>query len=216
MSQDQGRPSLFAGMEEEALPQGAGQRVRILSTLESSRRPGSPARKGHASRQAKAATPHRVWLILFGIGAMSLLVSFAMVVQGERHPLLASATPVTAPLTPKTTTPAPPEEQAAPPVDAQVEQMNEPLRTLAEANTNPVVPTPESPTASALPEVTAPKSEAPTTVVKQHAEKRAPAKPRTQAASVKKHAPASSSDQDVELIEAVITHASSQPAKRAR
>ncbi|WP_290874899.1 hypothetical protein, partial [Aquabacterium sp.] len=51
-----GRPSLFAGAEDGDAPEGDTQRVRLLSTLESTRRPlrQAPSRQQRARRQRQA------------------------------------------------------------------------------------------------------------------------------------------------------------------
>ena len=84
MSHDQGRPSLFAGMEDGATPGSDTQRVRILSTLESTRRPQRPARKGPQPRKTPSSTQSRAWAVTLGLGVVTLLVSFVLIVQGQR------------------------------------------------------------------------------------------------------------------------------------
>ena len=85
MSHDQGRPSLFAGMEDGATPGSDTQRVRILSTLESTRRSQRPARKGPQPAKTAASTQSRAWAVTLGLGVVTLLVSFVLIVQGQ-HP----------------------------------------------------------------------------------------------------------------------------------
>lgn len=89
------RPSLFAGMDTGA--SGAGdelQSVRILSTLESSRR--SSRRGGSASRSRRRnkgqSWQSKVLLALMLVGIVSVLVSFAMVIQ-DGHPDAPSVAP---------------------------------------------------------------------------------------------------------------------------
>lgn len=83
MSHDQGRPSLFAGMEDGAAAEPDTQRVRILSTLESTRRVSRPARKGGTHRLGGAQKPpvSKVWLAFFGVAALALMASFVTVLR---------------------------------------------------------------------------------------------------------------------------------------
>ncbi|MBI5925229.1 MAG: hypothetical protein HY836_06480 [Aquabacterium sp.] len=85
------RPSLFAGMDnEDSTFGGDTQRVRILSTLESSRRP--TGRKGltkiHGITKKKRSNWQTKALIgLMGIGVLTLLTSFVMVIlEGHSSP----------------------------------------------------------------------------------------------------------------------------------
>lgn len=112
------RPSLFAGMDnEDSTFGGDTQRVRILSTLESARRP--TGRKGPTKIQGITRKKRSNWqtkalLSLMGIGVLTLLVSFVMVVV-DGHATPAKPEPANKPaaaapearhvtgLTPKTT-----------------------------------------------------------------------------------------------------------------
>lgn len=79
------RPSLFAGMDnEDSTFGGDTQRVRILSTLESTRRP--TGRKGltkiHGITKKKRSNWQTKALIgLMGVGVLTLLTSFVMVIM---------------------------------------------------------------------------------------------------------------------------------------
>lgn len=79
------RPSLFAGMDNEDSTFGSDtQRVRILSTLESTRRPSG--RKGltkiHGITKKKRSNWQTKALIgLMGVGVLTLLTSFVMVIM---------------------------------------------------------------------------------------------------------------------------------------
>ncbi|TAK93969.1 MAG: hypothetical protein EPO09_10910 [Aquabacterium sp.] len=78
------RPSLFAGMDnEDSTFGGDTQRVRILSTLESARRPTGrkgPTKIQGITRQKRSNWQTKALLGLMGIGVLTLLISFVMVV----------------------------------------------------------------------------------------------------------------------------------------
>lgn len=90
------RPSLFAGMDnEDSTVDGDTQRVRILSTLESARRPTRGARRGPTKIQGLTRKKRGVWQtrVLMGLmilGMLTLLASFVMVLL-DGHPGSASA-----------------------------------------------------------------------------------------------------------------------------
>ncbi len=90
------RPSLFAGMDnEDSTVDGDTQRVRILSTLESARRPTRGARRGPTKIQGITRKKRGVWQtrVLMGLmilGMLTLLASFVMVLL-DGHPGSASA-----------------------------------------------------------------------------------------------------------------------------
>lgn len=79
-----GRPSLFAGMgDDDSCFDGETQRVRILSTLESARRPvrSVPSKKMRRDRRAATfSVSSKVLMAMMGIGVMALLTSFVIVV----------------------------------------------------------------------------------------------------------------------------------------
>lgn len=86
------RPSLFAGMEDDEAPEDT-RRVRILSTLESTRQASRPGRTkgGRRTRKSKG----RSWLQgvlwgVMGVGVLALMAAFVMVIQDTR-PALAHA-----------------------------------------------------------------------------------------------------------------------------
>ena len=85
------RPSLFAGMDGEATLDDT-PRVRILSTLESSRRVGKPKRNTHGKYS-------NVWLQVLlwsamGTGVLALLIGFVMVIQDTQPATLLPAPPL--------------------------------------------------------------------------------------------------------------------------
>jgi len=90
------RPSLFAGMDnEDSTVDGDTQRVRILSTLESARRPTRGARRGPTKIQGITRKKRGVWQtrVLMGLmilGMLTLLASFVMVLL-DGHPGSVSA-----------------------------------------------------------------------------------------------------------------------------
>lgn len=77
-----GRPSLFAGMDDDNTVDGDMQRVRILSTLESARRPvrGAPSKMRRDRRTSTFSVSSRVLMALMGIGVLTLMTSFVIVV----------------------------------------------------------------------------------------------------------------------------------------
>ena len=77
------RPSLFAGMDDDNTVDGDMQRVRILSTLESARRPvrGAPSKmRGDRRRGSAFSLSSKVLVALMGMGVLALLASFIIVV----------------------------------------------------------------------------------------------------------------------------------------
>jgi hypothetical protein len=108
------RPSLFAGMEDETSPEDT-QRVRILSTLESTRRATKPNRtKG--GRPATGKSHRSSWLHgalwgAMGMGVLALMAGFVMVIQDTKpataHPA-SSATTLASAQPPHATLPTPP------------------------------------------------------------------------------------------------------------
>lgn len=83
------RPSLFAGMDDDNTADGDMQRVRILSTLESARRPvrGAPSKMRGDRRRAPAfSLSSKVLVGLMGMGVLALLASFVIVVLNGHEP----------------------------------------------------------------------------------------------------------------------------------
>lgn len=220
MSHDQGRPSLFAGMEDGAAPGSDTQRVRILSTLESTRRTQRPARKGPPSKGHAHPGATRAWHITLGLGVITLLISFVLIVQSQRHAPVKPATvaqtaPAVAPVTP-----TPPE--VAP---------SAPLTDAPSAAANPAVESLPPTAASSVPQDTGrdPLAALSTAPVDSGASAAKAIEPQpgaskeavVSAKSAKQAKPVNNTkakgrrnDQDVELIEAVMNHASSRPATR--
>jgi hypothetical protein len=80
------RPSLFAGMDnQDSVLDDDMQRVRILSTLESARRPlrSAPSRKRRSDKLGKGWQA-KALMTLMGAGILALLASFAIIVT-EGH-----------------------------------------------------------------------------------------------------------------------------------
>lgn len=75
------RPSLFAGMDNEPSSfDGDTQRVRILSTLESTRRPArGPMKIQGITKKKRSNWQTKALLGLMAVGVLSLLASFVMV-----------------------------------------------------------------------------------------------------------------------------------------
>lgn len=214
------RPSLFAGMEDEAAD--APERVRILSTLAASRPPSKRASaRARTNRGRGNSWQFKALLVLMGLGIVGLLAGFAMVLaQGhpEAHPEVrleptthALAAPASSPLSAASTaahshaaTPSAPQtaviENVAPVAIAAVGAMAAyPLGALDTA------PAPAPPQQQASPRPTAPPQaelrrtdKAPARPVKAEARRPAPATKRGQ-------------DADVALLEAMFTHA--RPAR---
>ncbi|HEX5355896.1 MAG TPA: hypothetical protein VFW93_06750 [Aquabacterium sp.] len=85
------RPSLFAGMDnEDSTFGGDTQRVRILSTLESTRRPArrkKPMTIHGVTRPKRSNWQTKALIGLMGVGVLTLLASFVMViVDGHSGP----------------------------------------------------------------------------------------------------------------------------------
>ena len=80
------RPSLFAGMDDDPAAEDH-QRVRILSTLESTRHSSRPSRTQGGKRSSKSH--RRSWLQgalwgAMGVGMLALMASFVMVIQDSK------------------------------------------------------------------------------------------------------------------------------------
>lgn len=213
MSHDQGRPSLFAGMEDGATPGSDTQRVRILSTLESTRRTQRPARKGPPPAKAPASTQSRAWAVTLGLGVVTLLVSFVLIVQGQRPP-----NKLLQPVAPQAKAPeqAAPVATAAPAVAPAASAEHEaPITT---ADTLEALP-PTSASSSSIP------SRDPMAALAQATPNTPASAPSPTAAKASQAAPGKSNklakstksnrgDHDVALIEAVMNRGASRPSSR--
>ena len=94
------RPSLFAGMEEDDASDDT-RRVRILSTLESTRQATRPGRiKGRRrGRPSKPSSwPQRVLWGVLGLGVLTLMAGFVMVIQDGKSAMARTSPPPAAPL----------------------------------------------------------------------------------------------------------------------
>lgn len=241
MSHDQGRPSLFAGMEDGADPGSDTQRVRILSTLESTRRSQRPARKGPSANR-KSAGPSRLLIALMGLGAITLLAGFVLTVVNQKPPaaprpearlatVMPAAAPASSAVIPTVSASAPDAAVAVAPIGSASEPASAPVAAdstgvAANASTNGLntpsgtTPAPRDPLA-ALATAALAAAPAPAPVAASHAPAPAlvastpVAKPRVQTARATaqpKPVRPSRNDRDVQLIEAVMSHASSRPA----
>lgn len=88
------RPSLFAGMDDEPAAEDH-QRVRILSTLESTRHASRPSRTKGGRRTRKSH--RRSWLQgalwgAMGVGVLALMAGFVLVIQDSK-PAIAQVLP---------------------------------------------------------------------------------------------------------------------------
>lgn len=222
------RPSLFAGMEDGTAVEDT-QRVRILSTLESTRRTSRPNRTKGGRRTRKGQ--RSIWLQgtlwgAMGLGVVALMAGFVMVIQDSKP----------APLQATVTSPSHTTEPIATPAKG-----NTSVATL-NAAASPVGITPQGPavietTANAEPAIIAPPTAAaasaiPGTVVPTPPQAAAPAADparkledlpaRTKAtvttAAASKPAKAKSAkgqDDDVALLEAMFAHTGRKPAAPA-
>ena len=227
MSHDQGRPSLFAGMEDGTDPGSDTQRVRILSTLESTRRSQRPARKGPSAKR-QSAGPNRLLIALMGLGAVTLLAGFVLTVVNQKPPasprpeaqltaVMPAAASASAVVAPPLSASAPDSPVAMAPVGSASEPPSAPAAPAAPDSTTSAQ-APRDPLA-ALATAALAAAPAPAPVAASHAEAVVAsvpaAKPRVQAARATaqpKPARSSRNDRDVQLIEAVMSHASSRPA----
>lgn len=132
-----GRPSLFAGMEAYEVD-GDIPLVRILSTLESSRRPYQPAPSKRTNKRKgySAAWQVKVLYALMGAGVLALLTSFTIVLHNghltsaKTTTDLSHTNPLAAMIAPPLEAPAPP---AAPVTQAQTAIIEDVMeRTLQE------------------------------------------------------------------------------------
>ena len=210
MSHDQGRPSLFAGMEDGATPGSDTQRVRILSTLESTRRTQRPARKGPPPAKAPASTQSRAWAVTLGLGVVTLLVSFVLIVEGQRP-----RNKLLQPVAPQAKTP----EQIAPAVTAALPAASAETEATASTAENLEVLPPTSASSSSIPsrdpmaalaltDSSAPAS-GPTPAMAKPSQA-APGKSNKATKSTKSNR----GDHEVALIEAVMNRGASRPSGR--
>ena len=194
------RPSLFAGSDDDSVPPSTLQGVRILSTLESSRRPPSPPSRRTSHLRGKRRTSRwmqgALWgLLLLGIGG--LVTGFAMVVQSSQPAPMRKASTAQ----PVATTPpqAPTHMAAAEPHGAAR------IETTTAAQTPPAQPEPAT--------VATATSTSPTHVTAKAASPRKSTDSERKNESAKSNSPASSRqaasrsrDQDVALLEAMLAH----------
>ncbi|MDI1259673.1 hypothetical protein [Aquabacterium sp.] len=205
------RPSLFAGMDGEPATEDH-QRVRILSTLESTRHASRPSRTKGGKRTSKSH--RRSWLHgalwgAMGVGVLALMVGFVMVIQDSK-PAIAQALPATtavahARAAARQDTPVPIAEITAPsaagPAVIETTPSNSPLAALSTAT-----PVPE---ASSAPALTAPVPERST---KRHPASAAMATPTVPSAKPGKGGTsAKGQDEDVALLEAMFAHTGRKP-----
>lgn len=239
MSHDQGRPSLFAGMEDGAAAEADTQRVRILSTLESTRRVSRPARKGGGRQRTSAqkAPISRVWLAFFGITAIALITSFVTVLRAPEPthtpPALVAQRPAPLPAATPSVPAATPASEAlavAEPATAASEAASTPFQSLdalpptaASSSNAPgrdpmaALKAPASPDASVVAAATAATGAA-------VAAAKTGSKAQSAANNANKPDPNSNAaanakrtkrkDSEVALIEAVMTHGSSRPRSK--
>lgn len=210
MSHDQGRPSLFAGMEDGATPGSDTQRVRILSTLESTRRSQRPARKGPQPAKTAASTQSRAWVVTLGLGVVTLLVSFVLIVQGQRPKAAPKHTEQQA------KTPAPSASMALAAVEVASTASAEQDEAAVAGNNLEALP-PTSASSSSIPSrdpmavlaSTAP--EVPSSAPAANVSKVQPSA--TAKAKTSKPSKSARNDHDVALIEAVMNRGASSPSK---
>lgn len=151
------RPSLFAGMDDDNTVDGDMQRVRILSTLESARRPvrGAPSKmRGDRRRGSTFSLSSKVLVALMGMGVLALLASFVIVVLNghESSPRLDAAMQARLNMTDGTTAAQSTGSKAG--AVRRVEVSNNPLAALiAPPAATPTAPPPAAPvTAQAEPQ----------------------------------------------------------------
>ncbi|MDO9238186.1 MAG: hypothetical protein Q7U28_19405 [Aquabacterium sp.] len=196
------RPSLFAGMDAYEVD-GDIPLVRILSTLESSRRPylPAPSKRTNKRKGYSAAWQVKALYALMGAGVLALLTSFAIVLHNgqvsssKTTTNLSHSNPLAAMIAPPLEAPAPP---AAP---------------LAQAQSAII----ENVMASTLQEVTAERPEPVAPVVTEQNTPTTP--PALNTAAVTAHTPNAKvrrqntplrQDEDVALLEAMFAHTGSR------
>lgn len=206
------RPSLFAGMDDEPTAEDH-QRVRILSTLESTRHAMRPSRTKGGKRTSKSH--RRSWLQgalwgAMGVGVLALMAGFVMVIQDSK-PAIAQELPATtiarAPTSAKHDAPVPSVGGTPPPAagPAVIET------THADAPLAALGPTSTASSSTALspstePDRAATNDQAKTAPAVKPAVALASATSTTPAKPGKAGATAKGQDEDVALLEAMFAH----------
>lgn len=212
------RPSLFAGMDDEPATEDH-QRVRILSTLESTRHASRPSRTKGGRRTSKSH--RRSWLQgalwgAMGVGVLALMAGFVLVIQDSKPAIAQVMPPPTtiarAPTSAKHDAPVPSAEVSAPtaagPAVIETTHADAPLAALG--------PTPMAPSATAL----SPSTELDRAAANDQAKAAPAAKPAVALASAtstipakpgKAGATAKGQDEDVALLEAMFAHTGRKP-----
>lgn len=221
------RPSLFAGMEDGSASEDT-QRVRILSTLESTRRSSRPNRTqgGRQTRKGQRS----IWLQgalwgAMGMGVLALMAGFVMVIQDSQPaPLHAApaapvrtAKPATG-LTKADTSVAALNMSPASSPDATLPQGPAVIETTASVEPASVAnPAPGSTASAAAPvQLTTSTSSPQAEAARKLEDTPARAKTTTAAASKSgKSKSAKGQDDDVALLEAMFAHTGRKPAAPA-
>lgn len=220
------RPSLFAGMEDGTATEET-QRVRILSTLESTRRTSRPNRTQGGRQTHKGQ--RSIWLQgalwgAMGMGVLALMAGFVMVIQDSKPASLQAATaapvraaePTTAPIKADTAMAALNVSPTSSPA-AALPQGPAVIETTASVEPAIVASPAPGSTASAAAPVqltasTSPQAEAPRKL------EDAPARAKTTLAAASKPGKSKSAkgqDDDVALLEAMFAHTGRKPASPA-
>lgn len=213
------RPSLFAGMEDDAVIfVGDMQPVQILSTLESTRKTSRKGRmplekiQGFTKKHSHWQT--RGLMAAMGVGVISLLVGFVMVVKDERTGMGDKPEPV-ATSAKGTRTKAPPGNDnplaaliaPSPQAGASSAVLTPPSTAVIE---NVAMASPQ-PAPVPAPDLAAPRPAPASTLTR---ELSFPAKPASKniAAAAKHTQPARQHDEDVALLEAMFAHTHARQA----
>ena len=191
MSYDQGRPSLFAGMEAGDAQASDTQRVRILSTLASSRGGARPPHKGPRNGRSLI----NGWTIALAMGVVTLLFSFVLIIK-EQHP--ESIKPAKDPVA-----------MTLPPPAVEVAEISQSSHAASTPLADMRAPLEAPTTPAAQPRDVEPQAVKVSTAT---AVSPAPIKQKTAVSKLAKPAPTKRHDQDVELIEAVMNHSGKHPA----
>ncbi|MBA4110465.1 MAG: hypothetical protein C0487_12825 [Leptothrix sp. (in: Bacteria)] len=200
------RPSLFAGMDDEPIAE-EHQRVRILSTLESTRHASRPSRTKGGTRTSKSH--RRSWLQgalwgAMGVGVLALMAGFVMVIQDSK-PAMAQVlpTPAASPPRPLASATVKPDHQASASLEANGHAAAGPAVIETTHADAPLAALAMAPTASATP--TAPPA-APATAKPSVAIAAVSSSPLIQPKPGKAGAAAKGQDEDVALLEAMFAH----------
>ena len=198
------RPSLFAGMEAYEVD-GDIPLVRILSTLESSRRPYQPAPSKRTNKRKgySAAWQVKALYALMGAGVLALLTSFAIVLHNghvsssKTTANLSNSNPLAAMIAPPLEAPAQPAPPVAQAQSAIIENvMASTLQEVTAERPEPVAPVvTEQNTHTTLPALN-------TAAVTAH----------TPNAKVRRQNTPLRHDEDVALLEAMFAHTRSRKA----